>query len=81
MLINGNTASAAEIVAGSLQDLDRAVLLGQKSFGKGLVQATRPLGYNAYLKLTTGKYYIPSGRCIQAISFVIQRRISASSDA
>ena len=69
VLINGNTASAAEIVAGSLQDLDRAVLLGQKSFGKGLVQATRPLGYNAYLKLTTGKYYIPSGRCIQAIDY------------
>lgn len=69
VLINGNTASSAEIVAGSLQDLDRAVLLGQKSFGKGLVQATRPLGYNAYLKLTTGKYYIPSGRCIQAIDY------------
>ena len=69
VLINGNTASSAEIVAGALQDLDRAVLLGQKSFGKGLVQATRPLGYNAYLKLTTGKYYIPSGRCIQAIDY------------
>ena len=69
VLINGSSASAAEIVAGSLQDLDRAVLVGQKSFGKGLVQATRPLGYNAYLKLTTGKYYIPSGRCIQAIDY------------
>jgi len=69
VLINDNTASAAEIVAGSLQDLDRAVLLGQKSFGKGLVQTTRPLGYNAFLKLTTGKYYIPSGRCIQAIDY------------
>ncbi len=69
VLINGSSASAAEIVAGSLQDLDRAVLLGQKSFGKGLVQTTRPLGYNAYLKLTTGKYYIPSGRCIQAIDY------------
>lgn len=69
VLVNGNTASSAEIVAGSLQDLDRAVLLGQKSFGKGLVQTTRPLGYNAYLKLTTGKYYIPSGRCIQAIDY------------
>ena len=69
VLINGNSASAAEIVAGSLQDLDRAVLIGQKSFGKGLVQTTRPLGYNTLLKLTTAKYYIPSGRCIQAIDY------------
>ncbi|MEG1982204.1 MAG: S41 family peptidase [Alistipes sp.] len=69
VLINGNTASAAEIVAGALQDLDRAVLIGQKSYGKGLVQTTRPLGYNAYIKLTTAKYYIPSGRCIQAIDY------------
>lgn len=61
VLINGNSASAAEIVAGSLQDLDRAVLIGQKSFGKGLVQTTRPLGYNTLLKLTTAKYYIPRG--------------------
>ena len=63
VLINGNSASAAEIVAGSLQDLDRAVLIGQKSFGKGLVQTTRPLGYNTLLKLTTAKYYIPSATC------------------
>ena len=69
VLINGNSASAAEIVAGALQDLDRAVLIGQRSFGKGLVQATRPLGYNTMLKLTTAKYYIPSGRCIQAIDY------------
>ena len=69
VLINGNSASAAEIVAGSLQDLDRAVLIGQKSFGKGLVQTTRPLGYHTLLKLTTAKYYIPSGRCIQAIDY------------
>lgn len=69
VLVNGNTASAAEIVAGALQDLDRAVVIGQKSFGKGLVQSTRPLGYNSYLKLTTAKYYIPSGRCIQAIDY------------
>lgn len=69
VLVNGNTASAAEIVSGALQDLDRAVLIGQKSYGKGLVQSTRPLGYNAYLKLTTAKYYIPSGRCIQAIDY------------
>ena len=73
VLVNGNTASAAEIVAGALQDLDRAVLVGQKSFGKGLVQTTRPLGYDAYLKLTTAKYYIPSGRCIQAIDYSSHR--------
>lgn len=69
VLINGNSASAAEIVAGALQDLDRAVVIGQRSFGKGLVQATRPLGYNSMLKLTTAKYYIPSGRCIQAVDY------------
>ena len=69
VLINGNTASAAEIVSGALQDLDRAVLIGQKSFGKGLVQSTYPLGYNTMLKLTTAKYHIPSGRCIQAIDY------------
>lgn len=69
VLVNGNSASAAEIVAGALQDLDRAVVIGQRSYGKGLVQSTRPLGYNAMLKLTTAKYYIPSGRCIQAIDY------------
>ena len=69
VLINGNSASSAEIVAGALQDLDRAVLIDQRSFGKGLVQSPRPLGYNAMLKLTTAKYYIPSGRCIQAIDY------------
>lgn len=69
VLINGNTASAAEIVAGALQDLDRAALVGQKSFGKGLVQTPRPLGYNAFVKLTTAKYYMPSGRCIQAVDY------------
>ena len=69
VLINGNSASAAEIVAGSLQDLDRAVLIGQRSFGKGLVQSTKSLGYNTMLKLTTQKYHIPSGRCIQAIDY------------
>ena len=63
VLINSNSASAAEIVAGTIQDLDRGVLIGQRSFGKGLVQATAPLGYNAYAKITIGKYYIPSGRC------------------
>lgn len=69
VLINGNSASSSEIVAGALQDLDRAVLIGQRSFGKGLVQSPRPLGYNTMLKLTTAKYYIPSGRCIQAIDY------------
>mgnify|MGYP000652333593 CR=1 FL=1 len=69
VLVDGSTASSSEIVAGALQDLDRAVLIGQRSFGKGLVQATRPLGYNTMLKLTTAKYYIPSGRCIQAIDY------------
>lgn len=68
-LINGNSASAAEIVTGALQDLDRGVVIGQRSYGKGLVQTPRPLGYNTMLKLTTAKYYIPSGRCIQAIDY------------
>ncbi len=69
VLINENSASASEIVAGSLQDLDRAVLVGEKSFGKGLVQSPRPVGYNSYVKLTTSKYYIPSGRCIQELDY------------
>ena len=66
ILVNGMSASASEILAGSLQDLDRAVIMGQRTYGKGLVQSTPYLGYNTYLKLTTEKYYIPSGRCIQA---------------
>lgn len=69
ILTSGGSASASEIVAGALQDYDRAVLIGQKTFGKGLVQTTRPLAYNAQLKVTTAKYYIPSGRCIQAIDY------------
>lgn len=69
VLINGSSASASEIVSGTLQDYDRAVLVGQRSFGKGLVQTTRPLVYNTQLKVTTAKYYIPSGRCIQAIDY------------
>jgi carboxyl-terminal processing protease len=66
VLVNRGSASASEIVSGSLQDLDRAVIIGQRSFGKGLVQTSRPLTYNTQLKITTSKYYIPSGRCIQA---------------
>ena len=69
VLVNGNTASSSEIVAGALQDMDRAVIMGQKSFGKGLVQSSRPIGYDAYVKMTTAKYYIPSGRCIQNIDY------------
>jgi carboxyl-terminal processing protease len=69
VLVNRASASASEIVAGALQDLDRAVIVGQKTFGKGLVQTTRPLSYNAQLKVTTAKYYIPSGRCIQAVDY------------
>lgn len=69
ILTSNRSASAAEIVAGVIQDYDRGVLVGQKSFGKGLVQATRPLTYNSQLKVTTAKYYTPSGRCIQAIDY------------
>lgn len=69
VLINGNSASAAEIVSGSLQDMDRAVLIGERSFGKGLVQSPRELPYNGSLKITMSKYYIPSGRCIQQIDY------------
>ncbi|MDG1279583.1 MAG: S41 family peptidase [Algoriphagus sp.] len=73
VLINERSASASEIVAGALQDYDRAVLVGRKSFGKGLVQTTIPLNYNAQMKITTAKYYIPSGRCIQAIDYMQSR--------
>lgn len=69
VLINERSASAAEIVAGALQDYDRAVLVGRKTFGKGLVQTTVPLSFNSQIKVTTAKYYIPSGRCIQAIDY------------
>lgn len=69
VLINRGSASASEIVAGAIQDLDRGIVVGQRSYGKGLVQITRPLSYNTQLKVTTAKYYIPSGRCIQARDF------------
>lgn len=69
VLINNGSASASEIVSGTIQDLDRGVLIGQRSYGKGLVQNTRDVGYNAKVKMTTAKYYIPSGRCIQALEY------------
>ena len=69
VMVNGETASASEITSGSLQDLDRAVVLGTRTYGKGLVQTPLDLPYNAQMKLTTSKYYIPSGRCIQAINY------------
>ncbi len=69
VLINRGSASAAEIVAGAIQDLDRGVIVGQRSYGKGLVQVTRGLSYNTQLKVTTARYYIPSGRCVQALDF------------
>lgn len=69
LLVNKGSASASEIVSGSLQDLDRAVIMGQRTFGKGLVQTTKNLTYNSKLKVTTAKYYVPSGRCIQALDY------------
>ena len=69
VLINKTSASASEIVSGVMQDLDRGVLIGQRSYGKGLVQNTRRLGYNSSVKITTSKYYIPSGRCIQSVEY------------
>jgi len=69
VITNSSSASASEIVSGSLQDYDRGVVLGQRTYGKGLVQVTKPLSYNTMLKVTTAKYYIPSGRCIQALNY------------
>ena len=69
VMVNSASASSSEIVAGALQDLDRAVVYGTRTFGKGLVQSTMSLGYGSYMKITTAKYYIPSGRCIQAVDY------------
>jgi len=79
VLVNGNSASASEIVAGALQDLDRAVIVGRRTYGKGLVQNVFPLSYNTQVKITVAKYYIPSGRCIQEIDYA-HKNTSGSSD-
>lgn len=73
ILVSGSSASASEILAGAMQDADRGVVMGQRTYGKGLVQGTRSLGYGSYLKYTTAKYYIPSGRCIQAVNYSKRR--------
>lgn len=73
ILQSSSSASSSEILAGALQDLDRAVIMGSRSFGKGLVQSPRPVGYNSFLKITTAKYYTPSGRCIQALDYSHRR--------
>lgn len=69
ILVNRSSASASEILAGAIQDLDRGVIIGERTFGKGLVQNIRAINFGGHLKVTTAKYYIPSGRCIQAIDY------------
>ncbi|MEJ2616104.1 MAG: S41 family peptidase, partial [Ignavibacteriaceae bacterium] len=81
VLINGGSASASEIVAGAMQDHDRGVILGTKSFGKGLVQTITPLSYNTSLKITTAKYYTPSGRCIQKIDYSKENKVITDVDS
>ncbi len=81
VLINGGSASASEIVTGAIQDHDRGVVLGTKSFGKGLVQTITPLDYNTSLKITTAKYYTPSGRCIQKIDYAKDNKAIAQADS
>ncbi|HEX7357033.1 MAG TPA: S41 family peptidase [Ignavibacteriaceae bacterium] len=81
VLVNGNSASASEIVAGAIQDHDRGVILGTKSFGKGLVQTITPLSFNTSLKITTAKYYTPSGRCIQKIDYSKDNRVITEPDS
>jgi carboxyl-terminal processing protease len=81
ILINGGSASASEIVAGAIQDHDRGVILGTQSFGKGLVQTITPLSYNTSLKITTAKYYTPSGRCIQRIDYSDHNDVIADEDS
>ncbi len=80
VLINKNSASASEIVSGVIQDLDRGVLIGQLSYGKGLVQNTKDIGYNAKVKITTAKYYVPSGRCIQSVEYHEGEPVHVSDD-
>ncbi len=81
VLINQGSASASEIVAGAIQDHDRGVILGTKSYGKGLVQTITPLSYNASLKITTAKYYTPSGRCIQKINYAENNKVISGADS
>jgi carboxyl-terminal processing protease len=80
VIIDENSASASEIVSGVMQDLDRGVIIGQLSYGKGLVQNTFDIGYNAKVKLTTSKYYIPSGRCIQSVEYKDGERVHIPDD-